>query len=164
MTEQYTNEARKREAVYGPRKRNPTRWTREDFLDALEACALNIGQTPSCKMYTKWRKRQANIYAVPSPARFTQVFGRWNTAVRAAGLTPNNGTEPGHSQEFSQQECVNAVRICADALGKVPTYEQYEEWARFSDGRYPSGPTLRNRIARRWLEIIDIAFNETTGG
>lgn len=159
MIGHYSHEAQKREATYGPRRRNPTRWKREDFLDALEACALNIGQTPSCKTYTKWRKRQANIYAYPSPSRFTQVFGRWNTAIRAAGLVPNNGTQPGHSQGFSREACINAVRICADTLGTLPTYEQYEEWARYSDGEYPSGLTLRNRVARRWLEIIDIAFN-----
>jgi hypothetical protein len=140
-------------------------WKIEDYLNALRLCGQQIGKSPSVKAYDKWRKNRLDRQ--PSAPRIVQVFGRWSLALQAAGLKPNYGTQPGHSQHFTLEQCYEAVFLCAEDIGRPPAYEEYEAWQRKQPGdhgkgqrmKYPSGTTIRNRIHRKWLEVLKIVFD-----
>lgn len=57
-------------------------WPRESVERALQACADDLGVSPSIQVYERWRTD-----AEPSYQAVVNAFGTWNDAKRAAGLT-----------------------------------------------------------------------------
>lgn len=95
--------------------------------------------------YGKHRRRSE-----PSLSRVTQIHGRWNAALAAAGLPVNPSS--GERRQYTADDCLTALAACATELGKAPSYPQYDAWARHREGA-PSAGTVRNRMGR-WLEAL----------
>lgn len=125
--------------------RYPNIYTREDMLDALRRHAVD-GRIPRGE-YDRLRAASD-----PSPARYDQVFGTWNNAVREAGLDPISPNRELYDR-VSKADCVLALEAAAAAARKSPlTLTEYDGWAREHGG--PSSGTIRNRVSKRWTDAL----------
>jgi len=115
-----------------------TRWTEEQMLDALRWAAVD-GRL-SVKDYQSAYARRGRR-RMPSSALFTQRFGSWNAAIEKAGLIP--GLSNRSYEQITATGCVMALEDCMIDSGHIPTYAEYEEWAKANGA--PSGTLLRIR-------------------
>jgi hypothetical protein len=145
-----------------------TQFSDEFILAAIRRCAADLGAkpAPTYPEYEEWSKNHSDM---PSAARVVQRFGRWRLALAAAKLVaPKRGTFPNHSRVYDDAACVAAIRECGLAVGGLPTYREYEEFARRDKphkghripGAPPSGQTIRNKLAGRWLDCLALSFPE----
>lgn len=143
---------------------------RERLAAAIRRFAdeLNGGLAPS---HSTWNELGPAL-GYPSSSRITQVFGRWSDAMTAAGLAPNDGPPHGHARRFTVDDCLAAVRACAEETGSIPTSKDYDEWqkskrpvvAKGAHGPYPSAPTVYNRDPfRSWGSVLEAAFGDRAG-
>lgn len=115
-----------------------TRWTDEQLLDALRSVAVDGGVTVNAYKAAYARAKRGSL---PSTALFTHRFGTWNTALEAAGL--ERGKANRTYEQVTAAGCLMALEDCMIDTGHVPTYREYEEWAKRNGA--PSGTLLRIR-------------------
>jgi DNA-directed RNA polymerase subunit RPC12/RpoP len=115
-----------------------TRWTDGQLLEALRSVAVDGGV--SVNAY-RAAYAQAPSGSLPSSPLFSMRFGTWNDAVEAAGLTPGEALRS--YERVTAAGCVMALEDCMIDTGHVPTYREYEEWAKRNGA--PSGTLLRIR-------------------
>lgn len=76
--------------------------------------------------------------ADPSVDTITNVFGSWNDALEQAGLD----IQP---DQYTEEECIEALRYIAKELGRSPTVREYRTHRR------PTDPSLRSISGRSCL-------------
>jgi hypothetical protein len=83
------------------------RYSDDEILSELKACAERIGHSPTMREFE--RDRRARIH----PQTVIERFGTWNTAKRLAGLRPRRFA--------TREELLDPLRQLGDELGRPPT-------------------------------------------
>src|SRR6266702_3603896 len=83
------------------------RYTDEQILDELRACAERAGRSPTMKEFG------ADADTSVHPQTVIEHFGSWNAAKRAAGLVPRRFA--------TKEELLGLLRELGERLGRVPT-------------------------------------------
>lgn len=124
-------------------------WTHEKILDVLRRVATNGRLT--CAEYDA-----AYVPGhMPSRPTINNRFGRWNNALEAAGLQTTEPVAVGWGITFAA--AVMAVEDCRDALGRLPSSREYDEWATST-----GAPSLAGiRKTGRWIDLLEAAANLT---
>jgi hypothetical protein len=89
------------------------RYTDEQILAELRACADRLGRSPTMREFA------ADPDAEVHPQTVIEHFGTWNAAKRAAGLTPR--------RFISREELLDQLRELGAELGRLPTARDIEE-------------------------------------
>ncbi len=83
------------------------RYTDEQILEELRACAERLGRSPTMKEFAADPGTQAH------PQTVIEHFGSWNAAKREAGLVPRRFA--------TREELLRLLRELGERLGRVPT-------------------------------------------
>ena len=83
------------------------RYTDEQILAELKACAERLGRSPTMREFA------ADATTTVHPQTVIEHFGSWNAAKREAGLVPRRFA--------TREEIVGLLRELGDELGRVPT-------------------------------------------
>ena len=83
------------------------RYTDEQILEELRACADRLGRSPTMKEFAADPATQAH------PQTVIEHFGSWNAAKREAGLVPRRFA--------TREELLRLLRELGERLGRVPT-------------------------------------------
>jgi hypothetical protein len=89
------------------------RYTDEQILDQLRACAGRLGRSPTMKEFG------ADAETSVHPQTVIEHFGSWNAAKRAAGLVPRRFA--------TKDELIQLLRELGEKLGRVPTAKDIDE-------------------------------------
>jgi hypothetical protein len=83
------------------------RYSDEQILDELRACAARLKRSPTMREFT------ADPETTVHPQTVIEHFGSWNEAKRAAGLVPRRFA--------TREELVGLLRDLGEELGRIPT-------------------------------------------
>jgi hypothetical protein len=83
------------------------RYTDEEILDQLRACAKRLGRSPTMKEFGDDPETTAH------PQTVIEHFGSWNKAKRQAGLVPRRFA--------TREELLGLLRELGEKVGRVPT-------------------------------------------
>jgi hypothetical protein len=89
------------------------RYSDEQLLDELRACARRIGRSPTM------RELAADEECAVHPQTLVERFGSWNNAKRAAGLVPRRFA--------TREELLSVLRSLGEELGRTPTARDLDE-------------------------------------
>jgi hypothetical protein len=97
------------------RVRGVARRFSDDYLiGSIQVLALRLGRTPTT---SDWRRAGRQ----PSEKTFSDRFGSWTAAMRAAGLKDaRNITAP-----VTPERCLDGIRFAHDLLGHWPSWDEY---------------------------------------
>jgi hypothetical protein len=96
------------------------RYTDEQILAELEACAQRLGRSPTMREFAADRKTTVH------PQTVIEHFGSWNRAKRLAGLVPRRFA--------TREELLALLKELGKELGRVPSARDIDEHR----GRMPS--------------------------
>ncbi|MBV8563501.1 MAG: hypothetical protein JOZ56_10455 [Actinobacteria bacterium] len=96
------------------------RYSDEQILDELRACAGRLGRSPTMREFA------ADEETTVHPQTVIEHFGSWNNAKRAAGLVPRRFA--------TREELLGLLKELGDELGRPPTARDIDE----HKGRMPS--------------------------
>src|SRR3954466_5039727 len=96
------------------------RYTDEQILAELAACAKRLGRSPTMREVAGGPKTSVH------PQTVIEHFGSWNEAKRKAGLVPRRFA--------TREELLELLRGLGEELGRIPTARDIEEHR----GRMPS--------------------------
>jgi Homing endonuclease associated repeat len=83
------------------------RYTDEEILDQLGACAERLGRSPTMREFA------GDELTTVHPQTVIERFGTWNRAKRAAGLVPRRFA--------TKEELLQCLRELGEKLGRVPS-------------------------------------------
>lgn len=95
---------------------------REKLLDALQAFAAELDETPT--------RKQMNETGPYSSSPYYSEWGSWNEALAAAGLTTN------HRTDISNDELCAELQRVKEQLGRLPRFEDMDDHGEFSPHTY----------------------------
>ncbi|WP_152419440.1 homing endonuclease associated repeat-containing protein [Halobiforma nitratireducens] len=113
-----------REAGYEPNHTGNTQSsiTKADLLDELQRLAAELERTP--------RRKDMNSDAGNySSQPYYNHFDGWNDALEQAGLGTNH-------EYVSDEELIRELQRAADAFGRSPTFEEFDEWSDHAPSTY----------------------------
>jgi hypothetical protein len=87
--------------------RSRLRYSDEDLLAELTACARRLRRSPTMREFTEDTRARAH------PQTVVERFGSWNEAKRRAGLVPRRFA--------TREELLLQLRTLGDELGRTPT-------------------------------------------
>src|SRR5437868_8748585 len=96
------------------------RYTDDQILAELKACAERLGRSPTMREFA------ADPKTTLHPQTVIEHFGSWNRAKRLAGLVPRRFA--------TRQELLSLLKELGEELGRVPTARDIDEHR----GRMPS--------------------------
>lgn len=134
------------------------KYSDEELIEFLKAASVAVGGVLSAQAYTTFARGRKTRDGRPWPTHQTHAlrFGSWRAAVEAAGLASNPSSPIAGQTIFEDGHCIDALRAAARALGRTPTADEYEEFARTSNGALPSQATVRHRLGR-WYQALERA-------
>src|SRR3954454_23332065 len=91
----------------------PRRYTDEQIVEELRACAERLGRSPTMKEFAADAQSQVH------PQTVIEHFGTWNAAKRAAGLMPRRFA--------TRQELVDQLRQLGAEIGRTPTADDIKQ-------------------------------------
>src|SRR5207244_13405010 len=122
---------------------------------AFQEAKRSLGKSPSVREYKALRRAHPER-GWPDPRSVTRWLGvrTWNEALVRMRLEPvaeGDVVESGIGPSYHADEVVQALRDCAEDLGRAPTITDYLAWQRRPDvrdrpGRRPSSTWVFNRI------------------
>jgi hypothetical protein len=89
------------------------RYSDDDLLDELRACADRLGRSPTMREFA------ADAQTRVHPQTVIEHFGSWNAAKREAGLLPRRFA--------TREELLQVLRDLGEELGRTPTARDLEE-------------------------------------
>src|SRR5581483_4771989 len=89
------------------------RYTDEDILAELRACAERLGRSPTMREFA------ADPETTAHPQTVIEHFGSWNAAQRQAGLVPRRFA--------TREELLGLLRRLGEEVGRVPTARDLDE-------------------------------------
>jgi hypothetical protein len=89
------------------------RYTDEEILEQLRACAAELGRSPTMREF------DAHAGSTVHPQTVIDRFGSWNRAKREAGLIPRRFA--------TREELLACLRTLGDRIGRVPTSKDIDE-------------------------------------
>lgn len=134
------------------------KYSNEELIEFLQAASNALGGVLSAQGYTDYARGRKTPDSRPWPTHQTHAlrFGSWRAAVKAAGLAANPASPIAGQTIFEDGHCIDALRAAARALGRAPTADEYDEFARASHGALPSQATVRHRLGR-WYQALERA-------
>ena len=96
------------------------RYSDEQILEELAACAKRLGRSPTMREFA------ADPETTVHPQTVIEHFGSWNEAKRKAGLVPRRFA--------TREELLDLLKGLGEELGRIPTARDIEEHR----GRMPS--------------------------
>src|SRR5215468_6616039 len=96
------------------------RYSDEQILDELRACAERLGRSPTMREFASDPKTTVH------PQTVIEHYGSWNAAKRSAGLVPRRFA--------TREELLGLLRELGDELGRPPTARDIDE----HKGKLPS--------------------------
>src|SRR5580765_7361633 len=88
------------------------RYSNEEILEQLKACAERLGRSPTMREF------EADPKTTVHPQTVIEHFQSWNHAKRLAGLVPRRFA--------TREELLRLLRELGDELGRVPTAKDIE--------------------------------------
>jgi hypothetical protein len=139
-------------------KQAKKKYSDEELLEFLQVASTALGGVLSAQGYTDYARAKRTQDGRPWPTHQTHAlrFGSWREAVKAAGLAANPSSPIAGKTIFEDGHCIDALRAAARARGRPPTADEYEEFARASNGALPSQATVRHRLGR-WYQALERA-------
>lgn len=139
-------------------KTAPKKYTDDELIEFLQAASTAMGGVLSAQSYTAFARGQKTSDGRPWPTHQTHAlrFGSWRAAVKAAGLTANPTSPIAGQTIFEEGHCIDALRAAARTLGRAPTADEYDDFARASKGALPSQATVRHRFGS-WSHALECA-------
>ncbi|HEU0303228.1 MAG TPA: hypothetical protein VFR32_01475 [Gaiellaceae bacterium] len=89
------------------------RYTDEEILGQLRACAEALGRSPTMREF------EAHGGSTVHPQTVIERFGSWNRAKREAGLVPRRFA--------TREELLQCLRSLGERVGRVPTSKDIDE-------------------------------------
>jgi Homing endonuclease associated repeat len=89
------------------------RYSNEQILEELSACAERLGRSPTMREFAD------DPLTTVHPQTVIEHFGSWNEAKRAAGLVPRRFA--------TREELVGLLRDLGGELGRIPTAKDIDE-------------------------------------
>lgn len=102
-------------------------YTRKEIIRLLRKQHEELGRTPTAKDF----KARSQL---PSPNTISQHFGKWNNALRAAGLTINN-------EQYSEETLIRAITGFHAEHGRPPNIRDFSH-----NPNYPSYALYRRKF------------------
>jgi AraC-like DNA-binding protein len=136
-------------------KHRSNKYSDEEVLGFLREAAGAVGGVLTGLDYDHFARERMTADGRPWPTKQTAMrrFGSWRGALLAAGLSANPSSPVAGMRSFDFERCLDAVRTVAQALGKFPTVDEYDQYARESGGALPSLATVRNRCGT-WIRVL----------
>lgn len=124
------------------------RWSDEDFARVFQKLTDRGELTTGgyARMYARSRRG-----SMPSRPLITMRFGSWNQALEALGFAVARPRGP-YAGRLTPKGALLAVEECAAALNRLPSYNDYEQWAK--EVGAPSATLVRIRWGN-WMALVD---------
>lgn len=116
-------------------------WTKSDVIESI--CRVN-NQHEGYLSRREYRDLKREID--PSINTAIRLFGSWNQALDAAGLSPQ-------PDEYTEEECIEALQYVANKIGRSPTKREYRDHKRPAD---PVPWVMKNSF-ESWNEMKELA-------
>ena len=131
------------------------KYSDEELVRFLQSASAALGGVLSAQGFTEYARTRKTSDGRPWPTHQTHAlrFGSWREAVIAAGLAANPSSPISGQTIFEDGHCIDALRAAARAVDRAPTADDYEEFARASNGALPSQATVRHRLGT-WYEAL----------
>lgn len=121
----------------------------DELLEAVRTSARIHGR---CTTETYRADYMAGLVD-PSPRVFPMRFGSWREALRLAGC--GTRVRRGPTAVFTPERCLDAVRIVADDLGRLPSLNEYRAYrTQWPDQKLPCDALVRERLGG-WLGALE---------
>src|SRR5918995_1849314 len=121
------------------------RYSDEDLLAELTACAERLGHSPTMREFAD--DPQVTVH----PQTVIEHFGSWNAAKRAAGLLPRRFA--------TREELLGVLRELGEELGRTPTARDLEE----RRGRMPSKSLYWHTFGSLTTALREAGFDVPVG-
>src|SRR3982751_6336685 len=122
------------------------RYSDEQILAELRACAERLGRSPTMKEFAA--DGETNVH----PQTVIEHFGTWNAAKRAAGLVPRRFA--------TREELLSLLRKLGDELGRTPTARDLDE----RRGTVPSKSLYWHTFGSLATALREAGFDVAVGG
>jgi AraC-like DNA-binding protein len=134
------------------------KYSDQELIGFLQTAGAAVAGVLTVTRYNEFAKenRTADGRRWPTNQTYHHRFDSWRNALLAAGLGANPSSPIAGMTSFDSDRCLEAVRVVAGALGKIPTVEEYDDYAGESEGSLPSATTVRNRCGS-WLQALRMA-------
>jgi hypothetical protein len=121
------------------------RYTDEQILAELRACAERIGRSPTMKEFAADEETRVH------PQTVIEHFGSWNAAKREAGLVPRRFA--------TREELLRLLRELGERLGRIPTARDIEE----ARGQVPSKSLYWHTFGSLSAALREAGFDVAVG-
>ncbi|WP_161607172.1 homing endonuclease associated repeat-containing protein [Halovivax asiaticus] len=119
-------------------------FSESDCLEALIRASNQLGRTPTMDEYD-------SMNLSPSASTISDHCGTWQLAIAKAGLNRES------RREYTEENCINALKNAADILGSEPSLSEYRKLS-----LRPSASTIQDRYGS-WSEAKKAAGVEDYG-
>ena len=121
------------------------RYTDEQILQELQACAERLGRSPTMREFAA--DPETNVH----PQTVIEHFGSWNAAKRQAGLVPRRFA--------TREELLGQLRALGEELGRTPTARDVDE----RKGSMPSKSLLWHTFGSLAQALREAGFDVPVG-
>jgi Homing endonuclease associated repeat len=121
------------------------RYSNEQILKELSACAERLGRSPTMREFA------ADPQTTVHPQTVIEHFGSWNEAKRKAGLVPRRFA--------TREELLDLLRALGEELGRIPTARDIEEHR----GQMPSKSLYWHRFGSLSNALREAGFDVPLG-
>jgi hypothetical protein len=153
---------------------DPLEVRRTRHLAALRSWAASAGGPYTVTRYAAWRG--ASEPRAPNRNTIVAAFGTWSAAVTAAGLSTagcraaaviertRTAAAAARAEHRRRQRAaiLEAVRVCTDALGRVPRSTDFFAWRNRCAPELPSQMTVYRHFPGGWQAVLD-ALGKVSG-
>ncbi len=136
--------------AYSSEKRSELKFTNDEIETALRKAAEGKKGPLAREAYQVYYEQNDGV-----PHSYTVIrrYGKWNAALKAAGLPVSKRTE--YKSTHDKGSCVRAIIAARDILGHLPSTGEYAQvWG--SDLKFdghPSASTIRSKYGK-WRTAI----------
>jgi len=128
-----------------------------EAIREIQRIGKKLNRTPTGVQY-----RQENTTVTYD--QIIGIFGRWNEAIKAAGLLPNPLRVP-PNQRISDQYIISELIRVSNLLGRFPSHPEFTPCADISRGpverRFGSWVNARNYIANNYADQLNFKLEPT---
>jgi hypothetical protein len=104
---------------------------RAEAIACLRQAAEELRHSPSVREYENLREKRRDLELVASGSVRTRLGAGWNDCLKMAQLqiVPDGDLPVQRRARFTDDEILDALRACHEAIGNVPTVYTYKAWA-----------------------------------
>lgn len=144
LRELFTPDERRLLVSHGSRERRSDDEVLEDMRTAFR---LSKARKLTGKLYNRHRPEGSL-----SHVRVVQRFNTWRDACELAGVPSKPAIRRNYTRGYGEKEILEALYECQQAVGRLPTVNDYENWAKGKP--VPSLTIIRIRLGT-WVQILE---------